>query len=184
MCRWKILATTALAAMLVAATAVLPVSARELQPLATATPEQVGMSVERLGRITTMLKKEITDGKLPGAVVMVARKGKLVYSNAIGFQDKGAETPMKLDLIFRIYSMTKPLVSVAAMMLVEDGVIQLTDPVSKFLPAFKDMQVSVAQAPMARPPTRMYRRPSRSPCRTFCGIARVLPMPRSPRTNR
>ena len=144
MCRWKILATTALAAMLVAATAVLPVSARELQPLATATPEQVGMSVERLGRITTMLKKEIADGKLPGAVVMVARKGKIVYSDAIGFQDKDAETPMKLDSIFRIYSMTKPLVSVAAMMLVEDGVIQLTDPVSKFLPAFKDMQVSVA----------------------------------------
>ena len=144
MCRWKILATTALAAMLVAATAMLPVSARELQPLATATPEQVGMSVERLGRITTMLKKEIADGKLPGAVVMVARKGKIVYSDAIGFQDKDAETPMKLDSIFRIYSMTKPLVSVAAMMLVEDGVIQLTDPVSKFLPAFKDMQVSVA----------------------------------------
>jgi CubicO group peptidase (beta-lactamase class C family) len=144
MCRWKILATTALAAFLVTATTVLPVSARELQPLGTATPEQVGMSVERLGRIATMLKKEIADGKLPGAVVMVARKGKIVYSDAIGFQDKGAETPMKLDSIFRIYSMTKPLVSVAAMMLVEDGVIQLTDPISKFLPAFKDMQVSVA----------------------------------------
>ena len=124
MCRWRILATTALAAMLVTATPMLPVSARELQSLATATPEQVGMSVERLGRITTVLKKEIADGKLPGAVVMVARKGKIVYSDAIGFQDKGAETPMKLDSIFGIYSMTKPLVSVAAMMLVEDGVIQ------------------------------------------------------------
>ena len=73
MYRWKILATTALAAMLVAGTAVLPVSARELQPLATATPERAGMSVERLGRITTLLKKEIADGNLPGAVVMVAR---------------------------------------------------------------------------------------------------------------
>ena len=144
MSRWRILATTALAAMLGAATATQAISARELQPLATATSEQAGMSVERLGRITTMLKKEITDGKLPGAVVMVARKGKIVYSDAIGFQDKTAETPMKLDSIFRVYSMTKPLVSVAAMMLVEDGVIQLTDPVSKFLPAFKDMQVSVA----------------------------------------
>jgi CubicO group peptidase (beta-lactamase class C family) len=102
------------------------------------------MSMERLGRITTMLKKEIADGKLPGAVVMVARKGKIIYSDAIGFQDKGANTPMKLDSIFRVYSMTKPLASVAAMMLVEDGVIQLTDPISKFLPAFKDMQVSVA----------------------------------------
>src|SRR6516225_3360862 len=145
MSRWKILAvTTALAAMVVAATASLPVCARELQPLAAAAPEQVGMSGERLGRITAMLKKEIVDGKLPGAVVMVARKGKVVYSDAIGFQDKGAETPMKLDSIFRIYSMTKPLVSVAAVMLVEDSVIQLTDPISKFLTAFKDMQVSVA----------------------------------------
>src|SRR5262245_64353725 len=117
--------------MVVAATASLPVCARELQPLATAAPEQVGMSAERLGRITTMLKKEIADGKLPGAVVMVARKGKIIYSDAIGFQDKGANTPMKLDSIFRIYSMTKPLASVAAMILVEDGVIQLTDPISK-----------------------------------------------------
>jgi CubicO group peptidase (beta-lactamase class C family) len=147
MSRWKILAaTTAWAAMVVATTVSLPVYARELQPFATATPEQVGMSLERLGRIASMLKKEIADGKLPGAVVMVARKGKIIYSDAIGFQDKGANTPMKLDSIFRVYSMTKPLVSVAAMMLVEDGVIQLTDPISKFLPAFKDMQVSVATA--------------------------------------
>ena len=76
---WKIkAATTALAALLVAATVSLPVCARELQPLAAAAPEQVGMSGERLGRITTMLKKEIADGKLPGAVVLVARKGKIV----------------------------------------------------------------------------------------------------------
>ena len=142
---WKILAaTTALAATVIATTTSLPVFARELQPLATAAPEQVGMSAERLGRITTVLKKEIADGKLPGAVVMVARKGRIVYSDAIGFQDKGANTPMTPDAIFRIYSMTKPLASVAAMTLVEDGVIQLTDPIAKFLPAFKDMQVSVA----------------------------------------
>jgi CubicO group peptidase (beta-lactamase class C family) len=144
MSRWKTpVATTALAAIVIATTASQPACARELQPLATAAPEQVGMSSERLARITTMLKKEIADGKLPGAVVMVARKGKIVYSDAIGSQDKGANTPMKLDSIFRIYSMTKPLASVAAMMLVEDGVIQLTDPISKFRPAFKDMQVSV-----------------------------------------
>jgi CubicO group peptidase (beta-lactamase class C family) len=145
MSRWKIrAATTALLAFLITATLSPPVCARELQPLATATPEQVGMSAERLGRITTVLKKEIADGKLPAAVVMVARKGKIIYSDAIGFQDKGANTPMKLDSIFRVYSMTKPLASVAAMMLVEDGIMQLTDPVSRFLPAFKDMQVSAA----------------------------------------
>src|SRR6266536_659457 len=145
MSKWKLLAaTTALAVVVLATTASLPLCARELQPLAAATPEQAGMSAERLGRITTMLKKEIADGKLPGAVVMVARKGKIIFSDAIGFQDKGANTPMKLDSIFRIYSMTKPLASVTAMMLVEDGVIQLTDPIAKFLPAFKSMNVSVA----------------------------------------
>jgi CubicO group peptidase (beta-lactamase class C family) len=144
MSRWKILAaTTALAAMVVATTVSLPVCARELPPLATATPEQVGMSPERLGRISSMLKKEIADGKLPGAVVVVARKGKIIYSDAIGFQDKGANRPMNLDSIFRIDSMTKPLVSVAAMMLVEEGKMQLTDPVSKFLPQLAKMEVLV-----------------------------------------
>jgi CubicO group peptidase (beta-lactamase class C family) len=85
---WKTkAATAALAALLVAATVSLPVYARELQPLAAAAPEQVGMSGERLARITTMLKKETAEGKLPGAVVLVARKGKIVYSDATGFQE-------------------------------------------------------------------------------------------------
>jgi CubicO group peptidase (beta-lactamase class C family) len=143
---WRKLLTamTALAAMLVVTTASPPSYAREPQRLATATPEQMGMSSARLELIAAALKKEVADGKFPGAVVIVARKGKIVYSGAAGFQDKGANKPMAANSIFRIYSMTKPLVSVAAMMLVEDGVIQLTDPVSKFLPAFKDMQVSVA----------------------------------------
>jgi len=145
---WKKLPTAiiALAAMLVVFAASPSSYARELQRLETATPEQLGMSSARLERIAELLKKEVSDGKLPGAVVIVARKGKIVYSGATGFQDKAGNKPMAANSIFRIYSMTKPLVSVAAMMLVEDGVIQLTDPVSKFLPAFKDMQVSVATA--------------------------------------
>jgi CubicO group peptidase (beta-lactamase class C family) len=98
-----------------------------------------------LARIGDAFRKEIDQGKLPGAVFLVARKGKLVYSDAIGFQDKEAGKPIARDSIFRIYSMTKPLVSVAAMMLVEDGRIQLADPVSKFLPAMKSMNVSVAK---------------------------------------
>jgi CubicO group peptidase (beta-lactamase class C family) len=114
------------------------------QPLPVAKPEQVGMSAEKLARIGQTLKREVDQGKLPGAVVMVARKGKLVYADAVGFQDKGAGTPMSRDSIFRIYSMTKPLASVAAMMLVEDGTIQLTDPVAKFLPGWDKMQVSTA----------------------------------------
>jgi CubicO group peptidase (beta-lactamase class C family) len=108
-------------------------------------PEQVGVSKEKLGRIHDALQESIADGKLAGTVVLVARKGKLIYADAAGFQDKDERKPMALDSIFRIYSMTKPLVSVAAMMLVEDGKIELTDPVSKFFPAFKGQQVSVAR---------------------------------------
>jgi len=111
-----------------------------------APPEQVGVSKEKLGRIHDVFQEHIADGKLPGTVVMVARKGKLIYVDAAGYQDKDEGKPMAPDAIFRIYSMTKPLVSVAAMMLVEDGKIELTDPVSKFFPAFKGQQVSVARA--------------------------------------
>ena len=114
------------------------------QGLPAAAPETVGMSAQRLGQISAVLKREIEQGNLPGVVVMVARKGRLVYSEAIGLQDNQAGKPMPKDAIFRLYSMTKPLVSMAAMMLVEDGTIELTDPVSKFLPAMKQMQVSVA----------------------------------------
>jgi CubicO group peptidase (beta-lactamase class C family) len=116
------------------------------QTLATATPEQVGFSAERLAKITQVFKQEVEQGKLPGAVLMIARKNRLVYSESIGFQNKEAATAMSKDAIFRIYSMTKPMVSVAAMLLVEDGKLQLNDPVSKHLPAFKNMQVSVAKA--------------------------------------
>lgn len=115
------------------------------QGLPTATPESVGLSAQRLARIGETFKREVDQGNLPGVVLMVARKGRLVYSDAFGFQSKETETAMSMDTIFRIYSMTKPIVSVAAMMLVEDGKIELTDPVSKFLPAMKGLQVSVPQ---------------------------------------
>jgi len=118
----------------------------QAQGLPTATPESVGMSAPRLAQISTAFKQEIDKGNLPGVVMLVARKGRLVYSEALGYLDKEAGKPMSKDAIFRIYSMTKPLVSVAAMMLVEDGKIELTDPISKFLPAMKSMQVSVAKA--------------------------------------
>ena len=113
------------------------------QPLPTATPESVGMSAERLQKLTNVFKQEIDDKKLPGAVVMVARKGKLVYSQSFGGLNNAAGSPMQVDSMFRIYSMTKPLVSTALMMLVEDGKVQLTDPVSKYLPSFKNPMVSV-----------------------------------------
>ena len=115
---------------------------RAASPLAVAPPESAGMSAARLARLTALFDKEIEDKKLPGAVMMVARKGKLVYASALGVRDPKSADPMRTDAIFRIYSMTKPIVSVAAMVLVEDGKLQLTDPVSKWLPAFKDVKVS------------------------------------------
>jgi CubicO group peptidase (beta-lactamase class C family) len=118
-------------------------------PLPKASPEVSGMSATRLDRIGTVLTKEIEQGRLPGAVVMVARRGRLVYQGAWGFQDPVKSTPMQADTIFRIYSMTKPLVSIAAMLLVEDGDIQLTDPVSKHLPSFKDLRVYVGGGEIA-----------------------------------
>src|SRR5258708_10619314 len=121
------------------------------QPLPVAKPEQVGMSSQKLAKIGQVLKKEADDGSFRGAVVMVARKGKLVYQDAVGMQTVSAK--MTPEAIFRIYSMTKPLVSVAAMMLVEDGPIHLTDPVSKYLPGFDKLQVSVPSRDTAGTPT-------------------------------
>lgn len=113
------------------------------QALPMAKPESVGMSTERLAKIGAALQQEVNDKKLPGAVVMVARKGKLVYSTSVGSLNNSTGGAMSPDALFRIYSMTKPLVSTALMMLVEDGKVQLTDPVSKFLPSFKGPMVSV-----------------------------------------
>jgi CubicO group peptidase (beta-lactamase class C family) len=122
--------------------AFVPALALALAPLPGAKAEDVGMSTQKLARIGTVINKEIADGSFRGAVVMVARKGKLVYHEAFGMQTPA--TKMSEDSIFRIYSMTKPLVSVAAMMLVEDGKVQLTDPVGKYLPGWDKLQVSVA----------------------------------------
>jgi CubicO group peptidase (beta-lactamase class C family) len=114
------------------------------QNIPTAKPEDVGMSSVRLKNVKASLQAEVDKGNIPGAVVMINRKGKLVYSEVVGYQDKSINKPMSKDSIFRIYSMTKPLASVAAMILVEDGKMQLADPISKFMPEFANMQVSVA----------------------------------------
>jgi CubicO group peptidase (beta-lactamase class C family) len=139
--RWML--TAALVGALVVATS--SAWSQVILGLEQAPPGQVGVSKQKLDRIHDALQQNIGDGKLAGTVVLVARKGKLIYADAAGFQDKEEGKPMALDSIFRIYSMTKPLVSVAAMMLVEDGKIELADPVSKFFPAFKSQQVSVAR---------------------------------------
>jgi CubicO group peptidase (beta-lactamase class C family) len=127
----------------VCAVAVIATSVAWGQALTVVKPEQVGLSTQRLEKIGQVFGQEIEKGNLPGAVIMVARKGAIAYYENFGFRDKIKEEKMPKDAVFRIYSMTKPIVSVAAMILMEDGRLQLTDPVSKFLPEFKDATVSV-----------------------------------------
>jgi CubicO group peptidase (beta-lactamase class C family) len=107
----------------------------------TITPEEVGFSASRLGRIGTVMQGYVDQNKLPGVIAVVARGGNIVYRERFGMMDVEAAKPMQFDTIFRIYSMTKPIASVALMMLYEEGHFQLHDPVSKFLPEFADVKV-------------------------------------------
>jgi CubicO group peptidase (beta-lactamase class C family) len=106
-----------------------------------ARPEQVGMSGERLQRISELTRRYVDQGKLAGAVTLVARKGKVVYFDAVGQADLQNGAPMREDTLFRIYSMSKPITSVAMMMLYEEGAFQLSDPISNFLPELADLEV-------------------------------------------
>jgi len=106
-------------------------------------PEQVGLSKARLQRISTWIQGDVDNGIVPGAVVMVLRKGKIAYYEAIGYRDKEKKIPMTRDSIFRIASMTKPFTSLAIMILAEEGKIQLNAPVSQYLPEFKNLKVGV-----------------------------------------
>jgi len=111
------------------------------QGLQRAVPEDVGLSSERLNQIDTVLKADIEKGKIEGAVLLVARKGKIAYFKSFGMRDKAKGLPMEKDSIFRVYSMTKPIVGVAAMILLEEGKLVLSEPVAKYIPAFKDIKV-------------------------------------------
>lgn len=113
------------------------------QDLRTATPESVGMDADRLERVRDVFERRIQDGKMVGGVWLVARRGRVVHFDAIGHADVEADKPMKTDTLFRIYSMTKPITSVAVMMLYEEGHFQLNDPVSKYIPKLADLQVYV-----------------------------------------
>ncbi len=128
------------------------------------TPEEVGFSAPRLKKLSERINEGVKAGELPGAVVLIARNGKIVMHEAYGFRDRDAKAPMKTDTIFRIASMTKPIVAVAALMLMEEGKLSLADPVSKYIPAFGDTKVAVkktnddgteeiVQEPQARPMT-------------------------------
>jgi CubicO group peptidase (beta-lactamase class C family) len=109
-------------------------------------PEEVGLSSERLQRLTQMIQRRITAGDLAGAVVAVARKGRIAYLNAQGVMDLETKQPMAPSTMFRLASMTKPVVGVGVMMMVEEGKLRLNDPVSRYIPEFRNMKVAVAQA--------------------------------------
>ena len=104
-------------------------------------PAQVGISAERLVRLDAGMQAMVDDGKLAGVVTMLARHGKVVFTDAAGKLDVNKSDVAELDSIFHIFSMTKPVVGVAMMMLHEEGKWQLNDPVSRFIPGFADLQV-------------------------------------------
>jgi CubicO group peptidase (beta-lactamase class C family) len=119
---------------------VIPIHARALP---SASPEEVGLSRERLARIGQALNGQIELKSFPGAVALIARKGRVAYFEAVGQLDPKTGSPMTKDAIFRLYSMTKPFTSVAAMMLVEEGRLRLTDPVGTYLPKLLKLDVAV-----------------------------------------
>ena len=135
---------SALNAAVIVALLVAPVYAEPAEVLPRAkTPEEVGLSSERLARVRAVTAGHIETGHVPGAVILVARHGKIAYFESLGFRDRAAGAPMTKDALFRIYSMTKPITSVALMMLVEEGRLQISDPVSRYLPELSKPKVAV-----------------------------------------
>ena len=116
-------------------------SVKRSPPLTTADPQRAGVSPERLARIDTMLQDAVKSGGIPGVVALVARNGKIVFNKAYGMADNAAGRPLKTDDIFRIASQSKAITATAAMILWEEGKFQLDDPISKYIPEFKNPQV-------------------------------------------
>ena len=129
-----------LLALLIAIAVSGPLRAQEL-PLAE--PDEVGMSSARLDRLTAVLDEYVAEGRLPGSVAMILRRGHVVYADAVGHRDLEASHPMAEDAIFRIASQTKALVSVGIMILQEEGKLLISDPVSKHIPTFAQTTVAV-----------------------------------------
>jgi CubicO group peptidase (beta-lactamase class C family) len=117
--------------------------APQTSPLPHAKPESLGLSSLRLQRMSDAFKREIEKGTVPGMTVMVARRGQIGWFEALGKQSPASSTPMAHNTLFRIFSMTKPIVSIGIMMLIEDGHFLLGDPVAKFIPEFADQKVGV-----------------------------------------
>jgi CubicO group peptidase (beta-lactamase class C family) len=132
-------------------------------------PEDVGLSSERLGRMTKAIHAYVDEGRTPGVITLIARHGKVVHLDAYGKADLATGRPTRTDDIFRMYSMTKPITSVALLMLFEEGKFQLTDPLSRYFPGVGDMKVYAAAH---RKAACCSTRPSgQSPSRT-CSVTR------------
>lgn len=140
-------------------TAAKPAPIPQTPPLPQAKPESLGLSSVRLQRMSDAFKRDIDKGTIPGVTVMVARRGQIGWFDALGKQSPAASAPMAQNSIFRIFSMTKPIVSVGIMMLLEEGHFLLNDPVAKFIPEFADQKIGVENngkldlVPLARPIT-------------------------------
>jgi CubicO group peptidase (beta-lactamase class C family) len=117
-----------------------------------AKPEDVGISSQRLQRINELMQRQIDAGNISGAVTLVARNGRVAHLAAQGLMDIETRKPMTTDALFRIMSMTKPVVGVAVLILVDEGKIRLNDPISRFIPQFKDIKVGVLQGTQPPPP--------------------------------
>jgi CubicO group peptidase (beta-lactamase class C family) len=127
---------------------VLPIAAAETPR---ARPDDVGISAQRLERIHELIERHIDAGDFSGAVTLVARNGRIAHLEAQGLMDIETRKPMTTDAMFRIMSMTKPVVGVALLMLVDEGKVRLTDPISRFIPEFKNLQVGVLQGNQPAP---------------------------------
>jgi len=130
-------------ALILCATAVMSSGIAFSSEIPRGTAEENGMSPERLERLSKVLRAETERTKTPGAAVLVVRNGQVVYEDAFGFQDRVAGIEMRPDSIFRIHSMTKPIVSAAALVLLEEGKILLSDPLHRYIPAFAEVQVAI-----------------------------------------
>lgn len=136
-------ATRQLKASLFAALTLFTAGAALADSVVRTRPTEAGLSPAGLARISAYFKNEIATNKIPGAVMLIQRRGQVAYYETFGMRDPATKAPMTANTIFRIYSMSKPITTVAAMMLVEEGKLQLDEPVAKYIPAFKDVKVGV-----------------------------------------
>jgi CubicO group peptidase (beta-lactamase class C family) len=142
-----------------AQTAAKPLAAPRTPPLPQVKPESLGLSPIRLQRVSDAFKRDIDKGTIPGVTIMVARRGQIGWFDALGQQNPAATAPMARDTLFRIFSMTKPIVSIGVMTLLEEGHLLLTDPIAKYIPEFANQKVAVEHngkldlVPLARPIT-------------------------------